>query len=444
MRKYLYFISAMCAIFWSGLSIAVTTSGCYQGETAAKTACGGSSCYYGTHSDCNVYQCKSPVSSIQYFANPSNPSHLYCFTNSTSQCPAGEVSDNHLCHEACTGGKTWNGSACACPAGQEVYNGNCVVACQSGYERNPSTGVCQIINFCANKQGQVKQLTICHGNSAGCSGGCVVSSFAPKDGDIGIKLKGDDCFTSEYLGTYTGDMCDSNIPSEKPPVEPISPITNTSDQYCVDGQCVNKTPCGETDKQVCSETPTGGLLCYTVGKCSNTEAPPVPDAPYNPYTGKDSEGGDLGSEDADQKTQEPPTGGNGGGSGSWTAPGSIAPPGLSTDPGEGDGDTSNGGGGTTEQGQYCDEHPDAFACSTLDKPVDDNEIGTETRTLTLNKERTATGQCPAPITVNYMGKNITVSYDYLCTMATMSRPIVLLIGSLLATVFVFSIAMRAS
>lgn len=331
--------------------------------------------------------------------------------------------------------------------------------CDSGYiqnagqcQKDPAEACRQFSQLTVEGHACIDEPTACSNTEVGSENvDCQVTIVSHSE--VGVQLKGMPCAEFKVQMHYTGGICTPGEPRAKSqPVTPVKPITNTTGEYCVDGKCIAKKACGEVDKQTCTETTTGGLLCYTQGKCSNTDAPPTPDAPYltdtggGTLTGKcKASGSKLDVLCNDMATKEGPQNGNGGGSGSYTEPGSISPPGLSATPGSGAvGDGTGTAGTGSEMSGFCKNNPNNLMCTTLEKPEDNSPLESETRTITFNKEMTASGQCPSPEQFTALGRTYSISYDYVCQVAIAIRPFVLIIASISATIWIFSVQAKVA
>jgi hypothetical protein len=88
-------------------------------------------------------------------------------TSCVSVCPAGQMWNGTSCVSSCTAGQVWNGTACACPAGQNWNGSSCVGACADSF-------------FCQGND-LMHQLTSCVNTlSQTCSFGCSSGACNPQ------------------------------------------------------------------------------------------------------------------------------------------------------------------------------------------------------------------------------------------------------------------------
>ncbi|WP_169823513.1 virulence factor TspB C-terminal domain-related protein [Azoarcus olearius] len=97
-----------------------------------------------------------------------------------------------------------------------------------------------------------------------------------------------------------------------------------------------------------------------------------------------------------------------------------------------------------EEKNPCEENPDASACEELGDPQDDAELGSDEREVSWSQEGGASGSCPSPKTFSHAGQTFTLTWDPVCQLATSMRPIVLILASLGALLFIFYVSGKAS
>lgn len=90
---------------------------------------------------------------------------------------------------------------------------------------------------------------------------------------------------------------------------------------------------------------------------------------------------------------------------------------------------------------FCKKNPTSILCRELGD-LEAPDLPEEELDLEWNKERSATGSCPSPITVTYFGRPIIINWDLVCQFAQGIRPMVLLVSVLGAGIWIFSVFRR--
>lgn len=88
------------------------------------------------------------------------------------------------------------------------------------------------------------------------------------------------------------------------------------------------------------------------------------------------------------------------------------------------------------QSDMCKDHSDILACVLLGE-LSDNPIPEKQGPANFSKEMSATGTCPADITINLIVTTITFSWTPICDFATQIRPVFIALTWLFAGIFVF-------
>lgn len=429
MEPILKIAGSIVVLFFLSMNVNAGTVwiGCYKDITAATAAanavtgidCGPVNAAYCSASEwqaCGSDVCKRKMclnqAKTQWISNEAG------YTN-TGVCPNGTMpTGSGKCMPACPVGASYGaGEICVCSAGKKLVNGQCVE------------------DICGSKKGTIANVYACADAVAVCDVGAVeCAAMVVGAENNSLKLKGSSCYGTMLTVSYTGETCTPDLSPIGEQPSPKAPVTDDPDKFCAGGQCIPKKQCGDEDKQICAETPNGGLLCYTQGKCTNTQAPPEPDKPYGADGTCKETRQPLDKSCADQLTKKKPENNNGGSSSSYTAPESIGAPGLQL--GGGSGGTGGVGKPDSEKldsEKFCNDHPDALACATMQKPDDDGK-GLEEHKVNVqfSSEKHENGQCPSPIRLNYLGTQIDITYDVICEVAERTRPITLAITSLSA------------
>lgn len=103
---------------------------------------------------------------------------------------------------------------------------------------------------------------------------------------------------------------------------------------------------------------------------------------------------------------------------------------------------TNPGNGRPSRDDICARHPDASACAPLGS-ASDVAVNSDTRRISLSPRPIGLteGVCPEPKRVVVFGGELSFSYEPLCEFALKLRPLVLLLGALLAgVIFVTGLA----
>ena len=96
---------------------------------------------------------------------------------------------------------------------------------------------------------------------------------------------------------------------------------------------------------------------------------------------------------------------------------------------------------------HCDQNPNSIGCSEWGEP-EDADLGETSKTITITPDTgwgPSTGTCPAPLTHTLSsGRQLSFSYEHVCTAAAMFRPAVIGMAWLSALLLMFGIHRRAS
>lgn len=97
--------------------------------------------------------------------------------------------------------------------------------------------------------------------------------------------------------------------------------------------------------------------------------------------------------------------------------------------------------GSTNQTDFCADHPDVIACG-IGGSLSDINLPSQNKDMSISSELSSSGACPADISFTVRGHVFVVSWSPICSFASSIRPMVILMAWLSAGLFVFYVLSR--